>query len=78
MSNELPFVSKTAVPLPGAVQRHQTERDEDCPAWEGSPVSRVALRFDPLVEPDEPEIEEAFAKLSLPGRDGADARYPVL
>ena len=49
-------MSKTAVPLPGAVQRHQTDAPELlCAVGAGSPVCVVALTFDPLADPAQRE-----------------------
>ncbi len=43
MSNELPSVVSTSVPLAGAVQRYQIEAAPPLPPWLGSPVCRVAV-----------------------------------
>jgi hypothetical protein len=66
VSNELPFVSKTAVPDAPAVHFHQIDPVVR-PQCEGSPLSRVAFTVVPLVEPLAPETVHAFRKLSLPG-----------
>src|SRR5882762_9667310 len=64
VSKLLPKVSKTAVPLSGAIQANQTEAPP-CAPWTGSLVSRVAPNVKPLVVPLAPEIRDALAKASL-------------
>ena len=47
-----PQVSSLTVPVLAAVKAYQTEfSGTETPAWSGSPVSPVALEFEPVREP---------------------------
>ena len=63
-----PAVERVAAPLAGAVQLYQIENPGAWPAWEGSPVSAVALTELPVRVQEVPVKPEAEAKLSLAGR----------
>jgi hypothetical protein len=63
------------VPEAGAVHCHQTDLPPLLLAWLGSPVSFVALRFQPVLWPASPVKDEALTKLSLLGAPCAASRF---
>src|SRR5205807_3964621 len=67
VSKPEPTVSTVTEPAAGATQRYQIETPPALPAWFGSPDSFVALAFEPVTVPLEPEIARAFAQLSFAG-----------
>ena len=73
MSNDDPSVLNVTVPLAGAVHVHHTVfTDFGSNLSRGSPLWRVAPRFDPVTLPLAPEIFVALTKLSFAGLEGAD------
>src|SRR5919109_2739039 len=74
VSNSLPHVSITALPVSGAVQLYQTECPPESGPWTGSPASRVAPSDVPVVVPIAPVSVIAAAKASFGGGRRRDQR----